>query len=167
MKIPFTKNIEVESEVDIDIDDITNALQEQIVECNRAMQYEGNRGRIFAVSQAASFIIKMLRAITDAMIETIPQSTRNIVAEALRNQSVRWGGKPRVIGDDWEVRRVATGLSDEDIKAKLIRMRLYFIAKGAGVGECAAWCELKQAFAVGVSDEADEEWLESYQQRNG
>lgn len=52
-----------------------------------------------------------------------------------------------------------------DIKANLIRMRKYFIRVGAGVGECAAWCQLKQEFGVGVSEEADDHWLAEYERQ--
>lgn len=56
--------------------------------------------------------------------------------------------------------------SDRDeIKAELIRMRQYVMRKGLGIGECVAWCKIKERFCVGIRDADDEQWLKNYESR--
>ena len=52
-----------------------------------------------------------------------------------------------------------------EIKAELIRMRQYVMRKGLGIGECVAWCKIKERFGVGIRDADDEQWLKDYESR--
>lgn len=60
----------------------------------------------------------------------------------------------------------AIGQSERDeIKAELIRMRQYVMRKGLGIGECVAWCKIKERFGIGIRDADDEQWLKDYESR--
>lgn len=52
-----------------------------------------------------------------------------------------------------------------EIKAELIRMRQYVMRKGLGIGECVAWCRIKERFGIGIRDADDEQWLNDYESR--
>jgi hypothetical protein len=53
----------------------------------------------------------------------------------------------------------------DEIKADLIRMRQYVMRKGLGIGECVAWCRIKERFGIGIRDADDEQWLKDYESR--
>jgi hypothetical protein len=53
----------------------------------------------------------------------------------------------------------------DEIKAELIRMRQYVMRKGLGIGECVAWCKIKERFGIGIRDADDEQWLQDYESR--
>lgn len=53
----------------------------------------------------------------------------------------------------------------DEIKAELIRMRQYVMRKGLGIGDCVAWCKIKERFGIGIRDVDDEQWLNDYESR--
>lgn len=54
-------------------------------------------------------------------------------------------------------------VEQDEIKAELIRMRQYVMRKGLGIGECVAWCKIKERFGIGIRDADDEQWLQDYE----
>lgn len=53
----------------------------------------------------------------------------------------------------------------DEIKAELIRMRQYVMRKGLGIGDCVAWCKIKERFGIGIRDVDDEQWLNDYESK--
>lgn len=52
------------------------------------------------------------------------------------------------------------------IKAEVIRMRDYAMRKSIPIGECVAWCAIKEHYGTGRSDQEDFDWLEKYDARS-
>jgi hypothetical protein len=57
--------------------------------------------------------------------------------------------------------------SDYDkIKAEVIRMRDYAMRKSVPIGECVAWCAIKEHYGTGRCDQEDFDWLKEYDARS-
>jgi hypothetical protein len=92
MKVAFCKSIDVESEVSIDTEDITNALSEQIQEAEERAGNESlnQRQRSFPLGQFLSSVVHCLSAVTDEMIKAMTPENRRMIANALQKQVDRW-----------------------------------------------------------------------------
>jgi multidrug efflux pump subunit AcrA (membrane-fusion protein) len=53
----------------------------------------------------------------------------------------------------------------DEVRALLIRMRMYVISHDLMIGECVAWNALKKKFDVGQVSELDAAWLKEYEAR--
>jgi hypothetical protein len=78
--------------------------------------------------------------------------------------------KAMIDAGDTAIRQLEMGVEShriewDAIKADLIRMRQYVMRKGLGIGECVAWCKIKERFGVGIRDADDERWLDEYESR--
>jgi hypothetical protein len=92
MKVAFCKSVDVESEVNIDVDDITTALQESLndAELTRRHAGESPRFKTLTVWRFVSSVYQCLKGVTDEMIESIPENNRKIIADAIREQADRY-----------------------------------------------------------------------------
>jgi hypothetical protein len=103
VKIPFCKTVDVESEVTIDIDDITSALNDALVDAQRATGNE--RQRVFPVLQLLNAVHECLTAITDEMIADTKPAARLTIASALRKLATRYsatGEDPKSVKSESE-----------------------------------------------------------------
>jgi len=92
LKVPFSKSVDVESEVSIDVEDITNALTELLSDAGNkvASGYANDRSKAFAVGGFVSGVHQCLAAVTDEMIDCMGGSGRKVIADALRKQAARF-----------------------------------------------------------------------------
>lgn len=80
--------------------------------------------------------------------------------------------KPRAFIDDISMllllaKEARQMRADHDrIKAEVIRMRDYAMRKSVPIGECVAWCRIKERYGAGQSDQVDFDWLKEYDARS-
>jgi hypothetical protein len=90
VKVPFCKTVDVQSEVTIDIDDITSALNDALgvtVDGTTTAYDHKARRRVFPVLNA---VHQCLTAITDEMIADTKPAARLTIASALRKLATRY-----------------------------------------------------------------------------
>jgi hypothetical protein len=91
MKVQFCKTVEVESEVHITSEDITEALQEMLRDAEQRMNPgTTERQKAFAVQQFVSSIHSCLAAVTSEMIAQIKPQHRELISNALLGQADRF-----------------------------------------------------------------------------
>ncbi len=88
MKVAFSKSIEVESEVTIDIEDITSALQDLAIDVMRDVG--SDRHVEFAVRGLLVASMQCLQAVTDEMVARLSPDMRGKVVSALQKQLERY-----------------------------------------------------------------------------
>jgi hypothetical protein len=94
VKVEFCKTVEVESEVEIDTDDIVRAVEDLYNNCVAVMDGETTiRQKSFAVGQFVTAVYQCLQGVPDRMILQLKPSQREIIANALLAQADRFSVK--------------------------------------------------------------------------
>ncbi len=92
MRVEFCKSIEVEAEVQISVDEITQALAEECGEAlaTSASKHETDRSKVFTATRFISDVLQCLGAVSAPMIEGIREPHRALIAYHLRKQAARY-----------------------------------------------------------------------------
>lgn len=92
MQVTVHANVDVETEVHLSIDEITEALRDIECETNRTMIHPDatERNKVFAIGQFVTAAWQCLSAVTDDMIALLPAMTRAVIADALAKQAARF-----------------------------------------------------------------------------
>jgi hypothetical protein len=89
VKVEICKSVEIETEVTIDIDDITSAINDHVAECV-GLSEQPQRFRIRAVLTLCNAWHQTLSAITDEMIAEVEPHNRKLVFDAMTKHIERW-----------------------------------------------------------------------------
>ena len=92
MKVQFCKSVDVEGEVEVSVEDITNALDDALIDAaeTQGSDIANDRTKRFLVHKFIGDVHKCLRGTTDAMISKCDDDTREMIAKRLREQADRW-----------------------------------------------------------------------------
>lgn len=90
--VDICKSVEVETEVNVDVDDITAALAESLdsVTERYAEKNEQDTAKARELMGFINSVAQCLKAVTDEMIADTRYSNRDLIANALREQAQRW-----------------------------------------------------------------------------
>lgn len=93
MKVRIYKSVDIDTEVDVDIDDITSAIGDYLQDCIRTSdQPQRNRSR--AVISLCNAIFQSMSAMIDEMIEQVEPKNRQAIYDALSKQIERFKDAP-------------------------------------------------------------------------
>lgn len=95
MKVAISQSVQVDTEVNVTVEDITAAMQELIDESEQRQELFksgaiNDRQLSFAVGQVVNAAYRCLKAITDEWIALYPEKTRHSIATSLQEQVDRW-----------------------------------------------------------------------------
>lgn len=92
MKVPFSKTVEVEGEVDITTDDIVFALTEMMEDAESlSTELEAtDRQKVFRLGQFLSAAIRCLQSVSNGMIASLSDEHAKLIADALWDQAKRY-----------------------------------------------------------------------------
>lgn len=92
MKIEFCKTVEVESVIDIGVDDITSALYDSLASAVEAAGHEASSDdcKVRRLLHFINSAYQCLSSVTVDMIDLLPESPRKIIAQRFREQADRY-----------------------------------------------------------------------------
>ncbi len=93
--IGICKSVDIETEVNVTVDDITAALHERLEEVDK--RYDAVRvndqGRRRELLGYVNSVYACLHAVTNQMIESAGESHRETIAKALQAEAKRWAAE--------------------------------------------------------------------------
>ncbi len=92
MKVPFEESVLVCGEAHLTIDNITDALNDELADAieTEASDVPTERTKQFIVTRFVRDALGCIASATDAMIQRVPVSNRRLIATELRKQAARW-----------------------------------------------------------------------------
>ena len=92
MQVEFAKSVEVESSVDITVDDVTNMLYERMrhLEERFSEQDELDTGRKRELLSYVNTVWQCFQAVSNSMIESVEKKHRTVIVDGFQKEIDRW-----------------------------------------------------------------------------